>query len=105
MEFKARATADGIVVLKWKTASEVNNAGFNIHRARHKDGRYAQVNNAIISAKGGTSEASYRYEDTLGKGTFYYKLEDVDTNGVSTTHGPVKVRVGSAGGEARSRRR
>jgi hypothetical protein len=105
MEFKARATADGIVVLKWKTASEVNNAGFNIHRARHKDGRYAQVNNAIISAKGGTSEASYRYEDTLGKGTFYYKLEDVDTNGVSTTHGPVKVRVGSAGGEVRSRRR
>ena len=93
MEFKARATADGIVILKWKTASEVDNAGFNIYRSRRNDGRYEQVNDAIISAKGGTSEASYRYAGTPGEGTFYYKLEDVDANGASTMHGPVRVRV------------
>ena len=40
-----------------------------------------------------------------GKGTFYYKLEDVDTYGVSAMHGPVKVRVRSAEGEAKRRRR
>jgi len=38
-----------------------------------------------------------------GEGTFYYKLEDVDANGASTMHGPLKVRVGSVGGEARRR--
>ena len=105
MEFKARATDDGIVILKWKTASEVNNAGFNIYRSKMTDGTYKKVNEKLIPAQGGGSlGASYRYEDTPGRGAFYYKLEDVDYNGASAMHGPVKVRVRSAGGEVKRRR-
>ena len=105
MEFKARATDDGIVILKWKTASEVNNAGFNIYRSKMTDGTYKKVNEKLIPAQGGGSlGASYSFENTPGKGTFYYKLEDVDYNGASAMHGPVKVRVRSAGGEVKRRR-
>ena len=98
--FKAKANGDGGVTIVWKTASEVDNAGFNIYRSKRSDGMYKKVNGNLIPAEGnGALGASYSYEDTSGKGIFY-KLEDVDYYGVSTMHGPVKVRVG----EARRRR-
>ena len=93
-EFKARVANGGTVILKWRTATEVDNAGFNIYRAEQRNGSYAQINNTLIPAKGNaTSDARYRYEDTPDAGTYYYKLEDVDYNGVSTMHGPVRVRL------------
>lgn len=82
------------VVLSWETATEVDNAGFNIYRSRLLDGVYKKVNDVLISAKGdATTGASYEYIDRPGRGTFYYKLEDVDYHGVSTMHGSEQVRV------------
>ena len=105
VNFKAKVNGDGSVILAWETASEVDNAGFNVYRSRRSDGTYKKVNGKLIPAQGnGAYGASYSFEDTPGRGTFYYKLEDVDYNGVSTMHGPVKVRVRSAEGEARRRR-
>ena len=105
VSFEAKVNGDGSVTLAWETASEVDNAGFNIYRSKRTDGTYKKVNGKLIPAQGGGSlGASYRYEDTPGRGAFYYKLEDVDYNGASAMHGPVKVRVRSAGGEARRRR-
>ncbi len=92
--FKARVSDDGSVLLKWRTATEVDNAGFNVYRSKRENGSYKQINSTLIPAEGdSTSGASYRYKDTPGEGTFYYKLEDVDANGASTMHGPVRVRV------------
>lgn len=92
--FKARVTEDGSVVLRWRTATEVDNTGFNIYRSKRENDSYKQINSTIIPAEGNsTSGTSYSYEDTPGEGTFYYKLEDVDANGASATHGPVRVRV------------
>ncbi|MBM2835504.1 MAG: hypothetical protein HW406_2665, partial [Candidatus Brocadiaceae bacterium] len=106
VNFKAKVNGDGSVTLAWETASEVDNAGFNIYRSKRTDGTYKKVNGKLIPAQGGGSlGASYSYEDTPGKGTFYYKLEDEDTYGVSTMHGPVKVRLRIGEGEARRRRR
>lgn len=97
VSFAARASADGNVTLTWKTATEVDNAGFNLYRAGSKGGNYTKVNNTLIPAKGNaTSGARYRFVDEPGEGTFYYQLEDVDYNGKSTMHGPVaneKTRV------------
>lgn len=45
----------------------------------------------------------YSYVDEPGIGTFYYKLEDVDYYGVSTLHGPEKVRVKSGSNAVRRR--
>ncbi|WP_295103511.1 hypothetical protein [uncultured Candidatus Kuenenia sp.] len=82
------------MILKWETASEIDNAGFNVYRSKRKGGRYRKINRELIPAQGsGSFGASYSYEDTLQKkGNFYYKLEDVDTFGESTMHGPVKVK-------------
>lgn len=94
--FTAEAGDDGVVTLSWETATEVDNAGFNLYRAKYKNGKYKKINDALIPAQGNTvSGASYSYVDTPGKGTFYYKLEDVDYYGVSTMHAPEKVRVRS----------
>jgi len=95
VSFTAEADDGGNVALTWQTATEVDNAGYNIYRSRLRDGEYKKINDALIPAKGdATTGASYRYEDTPpARGTFYYKLEDVDTNGISTMHGPEKVKV------------
>jgi hypothetical protein len=86
---------DGYVLVEWETASEIDNEGFNLWRSETRDGQYVQLNAALIPARGGpTLGASYTYEDadvTDGV-TYYYKLEDVDTHGTSTFHGPVLAR-------------
>lgn len=94
---------DGSV--SWETATEINNAGFNIYRSKREDGHYKKINGELIAANGGdTAGASYSYEDTPpGHGAYYYKLEDIDTNGVSAMHRPVKVRISSGDSAARRR--
>lgn len=93
--FKARAHAHGSVILIWKTARETDTLGFNLYRARRKNGAYKKTNRSLINAKGGDmSGARYRFKDKpSGRGTYYYKLEDVNSHGISTMHGPVKVRI------------
>jgi hypothetical protein len=91
--FTAEADAES-VNLAWETATEVDNAGFNLYRATSPGGPYTKVNDALIAAQGDpVSGASYSFADTPGYGVFYYKLEDVDYYGVSTLHGPLKVAV------------
>jgi hypothetical protein len=82
------------VTLIWKTATEIDNAGFNILRAESENGVYIKINDAVIPAKaGGATGASYQFIDTNAKNrtTYYYKLEDIDLNGTSTMHGPVSA--------------
>ncbi len=97
VSFTAEAGDDSNVTLRWETATEVDNAGFNLYRAETKDGAYKKINDILIPAQGNaTSGAGYSFVDTPpAKGTYYYKLEDVDYKGVSAMHGPEKVRVRS----------
>jgi hypothetical protein len=91
--FSAQAGADG-VTLAWETATEVDNAGFNLYRALTQDGPWTQINDGLIPAKGDpVSGASYSFVDRPHYGTYYYQLEDVDYHGVSTQHGPVRVTL------------
>lgn len=104
--FHAKAGKDGRVTLTWETVTEVDNAGFNLYRARVRDGRYKKINTTLIPAQGNaTSGATYRYGDKLRNGTYYYKLEDQDYYGASTMHGPEKVRVGSDNTATKKRKR
>jgi len=78
------------VILKWKTESETDNAGFNVWRA---DG-FVKVNDAVIPALGSpTAGSEYDFVDqwVLNGKRYFYLLEDIDTNGISTFHGPVKA--------------
>jgi hypothetical protein len=95
LSFTAEAGADH-VTLAWETGTEVDNAGFNLHRATAADGPYTKLNDALIPAEGDpVSGASYVYTDSdvVERVTYYYKLEDVDIHGVTTLHGPVPARV------------
>ncbi len=84
----------GKVTLDWKTATEVDNAGFNLYRATSEDGVKTQLNGSLLAASAaGASGASYSFVDRPGDGVFYYWLEDVDLTGRTTLHGPVRVSV------------
>ncbi|MCX8044586.1 MAG: hypothetical protein N3B18_10760 [Desulfobacterota bacterium] len=93
VSFKA-LKSKGKVQILWETASETNNYGFNIYRAENKNGEYVKINSEIIPANGSpTQGASYEYVDTSIKSmkAYYYKLEDVDRDGTTTFHEPVKA--------------
>jgi hypothetical protein len=82
------------VTLKWETAAETDNAGFNVYRAETENGEYIKINSELIPAQGSaTQSASYQFLDKgLKNGkTYYYKLEDIDLNGTASMHGPVSA--------------
>jgi hypothetical protein len=88
--FTATAS-NGLVKLEWVTASEVDNAGFNIYRAKAENGPYEKINDSLIAGAGSTAAgAAYVFidENVKNRKTYYYKLEDMDLNGATTMHGP-----------------
>jgi hypothetical protein len=94
--FNAERNSDGTITLLWRTAAETDNAGFNLYRAPARDGSYVKINDQLIAGQGTGSGTSYSYVDeSPGDGTLYYKLEDIDYNGVSTFHGPVEASSGT----------
>lgn len=83
------------VTVQWTTASEIDNAGFNIYRSESENGVYVKINNALIPAEGSPSQgAAYEFTDTgvQNRNAYFYKLEDIDMNGVSVLHGPVSAK-------------
>ena len=91
--FTAEAGEDG-VRLKWTTAAEINNVGFRILRGR--PGEEPAAVSGLIPAEGSElGGASYGYLDDERQrpGIVLYYLEDIDTFGRVTRHGPVEVRV------------
>ena len=96
--FKGKSGGNLNVELEWETASEIENSGFNLYRARGnkngKFGKYVKINGDLIPSTGGTTGDHYMYEDQVSKpGNYRYKLEDVANDGTSTRHGPIKVKV------------
>jgi hypothetical protein len=84
------------VTLNWVTETELDTSGFNILRADKKKGVYEPINEALIPSEGSATQgASYKFVDNdVQKGKkYFYKLEDIDMNGTSTLHGPVKVKI------------
>lgn len=86
VSFKAQALADQTVQLDWVTASEQNNAYFQLERS--KDLVSAEILGRIAAAEGkALSGHSYRYTDTQPYwGTSYYRLRQVDKDGAQVTY-------------------
>jgi hypothetical protein len=88
---------DGRAMVMWETGTEMDNAGFNLYRSVSVDGPWTKINPSLIVAEGDPlSGASYTFADMPGRGTFYYRLEDVDYFGLSTLHTPVLAELGEA---------
>lgn len=79
--FTAQASAEG-VVLKWTTATELNNYGFEVEKSADGNEFFTI---AFVPGAGTTTEAkNYSYTDDVdykGGETFYYRLKQVDLDG------------------------
>jgi len=86
---------DDAVVLNWKTASEMNNAGFEIQKS--KDGK-AFKHLSFVEGKGSTDLANnYSFQDKeVKKGeTYYYRLKQIDFDGRFEYSNIVNVAISS----------
>lgn len=95
--FTANA-GNGSVTLNWRTASEVNNQGFIIMRSEQRDAGYSVLASytdipALKGAGNSSHVIDYKYVDrtVVNKTTYFYKLVDVDVNGVRAEHGPISA--------------
>lgn len=93
------ALAGNDILITWETATELDNLGFNLYHSTSAEGAYVKLNDTLIPAQnpGQVLGATYTWldEDIISGSAHYYMLEDVDINGVSTTHGPASVPVQS----------
>jgi hypothetical protein len=80
VSFTASANRNS-VELKWKTATEKNNSGFEIQRRRNGD---YWTDLTFIRGKGTTTEpGEYFYSDKdISEGSYSYRLKQIDYNGV-----------------------
>ncbi len=88
--FTATATPQGGALLRWTTANETNNRGFNIERQVGAEGSWATIG---FVAAGSTTGSAYEYADkTLASAPAsdkaYYRLRQEDLNG-KTSYSPV----------------
>jgi len=93
------ATADGpVVALSWSTASEQNNAGFELqHRAGGGEASSSEAWTTLDFIDGhGTTTAPRRYDyrtEALSPGTHSFRLRQVDTDGTARPSEVVSVTV------------
>jgi len=88
---------DNEVHLRWSTASETENMGFDVYRAEAQEAQFVKVNQALIPGAGNATVLhTYTYVDRgvdPGK-SYYYKLAEVDYRGRVRFHGPISVASG-----------
>lgn len=79
--------------LKWTTASEASNFGYDIYRSENKDGPFERVTKSLIEGAG-TTDLISRYEfqdDTIDpRKPYYYYIESISVDGVRKRFSPVK---------------
>ncbi len=76
------------VLVEWKTSTEVDLVGFNLHRAPASAGPFTPLNPLLIPAKnpGSPLGAAYAYTDTtVTAGPYWYRLELHTTSGSEWT--------------------
>ncbi|MBK7254195.1 MAG: T9SS type A sorting domain-containing protein [Ignavibacteria bacterium] len=68
------------VSLNWSTATETNNAGFDVERKSATGTEWTKVGN--VAGSGTTSEVrNYTFTDRANTGKFNYRLKQLDVNG------------------------
>lgn len=74
------------VVLRWRTASELECYGYHVYRGRSADGPFERITAQVIPGGGtGHEVRSYQFEDVapLEPGTYYYFVEEIAMDGSS----------------------
>ena len=93
VRFTAQGRGENVEII-WETGQEVDNKGFNLYRASGMNGPFRMLNAGLIpSVSNGVAGSPYWFldADVVPGERCYYKLEDIDVNGVRTVHGPICV--------------
>ncbi len=70
----------GSVTLNWSTATETNNAGFDIERKLSTSNTWTKVSN-VTGNGNSTVVKNYSYTDKVSTGVYNYRLKQIDFNG------------------------
>jgi hypothetical protein len=95
-----QASAQTRVDVAWQTASEVNTVGFLLYRANTPAGPGEKITPNLIPVQGDAlTGGDYHYsDDSVRAGqTYYYWLEEIETSGSATRHGPITVEAEGGG--------
>lgn len=80
LSFTATAIDNTYIRLDWKTATEINNEGFNIERSL--DGTTFETIGWLSGAGNSTQMQTYRHDDyEVSSGIYYYRLKQIDYDG------------------------
>ncbi len=78
--FNLEITKSGIIILRWSTALEINNEGFEIQHSR--DGESWEMIDWITGVDNTFEVRNYSYNhEQPATGTNYYRLKQIDLNG------------------------
>jgi len=85
-------------ILRWSTATEVNNNGFEIERRAENSSVWAKV--GFVSGAGtSNSPKDYTFQDVnLSPGVYVYRLKQIDNNGAYKYSASTQVDVGVSNG-------
>ncbi|RKY93819.1 MAG: hypothetical protein DRQ01_03845 [Ignavibacteriae bacterium] len=90
-------TAYGEVIIKWQTATETNNSGFEIEKSQRSkvNGQTEWEKVTFVDGRGTTTEVTnYTYNDKVVKpGTYFYRLKQIDFDGTTSYSGEIEVVV------------
>ena len=93
-ETGAEEKGDGVYrnTVKWATASEVDNFGYDVYRGESEDGPFERINPEVIEGAGTSDEPNhYRYvDDTIDpRKTYFYYVESIAMSGVRERFTPI----------------
>ncbi len=90
----APENVNNALLLKWQTATETNNLGFDVERSIGSEDNWEKI--AFLEGYGTTSSPKYYefvYDEATTQGAYYYRLKQIDTNGDYSYSGTVKFEV------------
>ncbi|MCH8291846.1 T9SS type A sorting domain-containing protein [Candidatus Poribacteria bacterium] len=90
------AVINGGVRIEWRTATEVNNLGFNLYRSKTREGKFEKVNPGLIEGAG-SSPLPHNYQfvdrDVEPGEVYYYYLVDIDITGITEKSDLLEVNL------------
>ena len=92
--FNATLVDDTTTLVEWQTGAEFSSFGFHIHRSEDYYSPKIKLNLEPILARGSASSgATYEFTDETAAGeSYFYWLEEVQTDGLSEWYGPVESK-------------